>query len=308
MANTKSPLENLERLNMAHTKRVLIIGAGGYIGSNLKHKLLLEEHDVYYTTSSKTTKSGKSFHFDILDPNYESLETSLNTNPSPFDIVYIVAWPLLDKYFDERHISTILPNMIQLHDILVNKCNIKNIVYAGTCYEYGLIEGSLPESITCLPISEYGKAKLALCQYVTSQSQTDSINVKWIRIFYPYGKNQRETSLIPSLIKAIDTKQDVFKMSKGDQVRDFIHIDKLIDLFISIGLNANCESGIYNCGSGNPVRLIDFLRDFIKNYNHSDNYSIKLDTSAYPYRKDEPFAFWADMTKTNQLLQDRILE
>jgi dTDP-6-deoxy-L-talose 4-dehydrogenase (NAD+) len=287
---------------MAVTKKILIMGAGGYIGSNLKHELLLRGHDVYHTTSSQLYLTNKSFHFDILNPSYQLLKMFINSQEVGFDVVYIIAWPLLDKYFDSKHSNVILPNMMVLHSLLVDDCDIKNIVYAGTCYEYGLVEGSLSEDTSCNPISDYAKAKLALCQYVFEQHSKSNVNIKWLRIFYPYGKNQRESSLIPSLEKAIDTKQEVFKMSKGDQIRDFIHIDNLVNLFVSLGLSSCIPSGIYNCGSGSPVRLIDFVQSHIEDYCVDNKQTITLDTTAYPYRKDEPFSFWANMSKANNVL------
>jgi len=292
---------------MKATKKILIIGGNGYIGGNLRRLLIEQGHDVYYTTTSKHSYGNKILFLDILKPGngLENLKSFINLVADGIDAVYVMAWPFLDKYCDSRHLELVLPSMKQLHDTLKNECRVKSIVYAGTCYEYGLMSGPLAETLKCSPVSEYARAKLELCQYVLPVIADESEpSVKWLRIFYPFGLNQRGSSLLPSLKRALEHRQPVFKMSKGDQVRDFIRIERLLELFIELGLGDGIASGIYNCGSGIPVRLISFVKSFIKRFQQGHGYGIELDNNAYPYRSDEPFSFWANMNKTNKAIRN----
>ena len=75
-------------------------------------------------------------------------------------------------------------------------------------------------------------------------------------------------------------------MSKGDQIRDFISLDETSKFFIKI-LSLNV-SGVFNCSSGDPITV----KDFIKNYIRKKKYNIKLDLGKYPYNPYEPFKFW----------------
>jgi dTDP-6-deoxy-L-talose 4-dehydrogenase (NAD+) len=188
--------------------------------------------------------------------------------------------------------------MIDLYKCLVNQCNIKNIVFTGTCFEYGK-NGLLSETSDTNPSSNYALAKDVLRKILVSMAEKDNIKLKWVRLFFVMGGNQRATSLFPSLEKAIANGDKVFKMSKGDQIRDFILFEKVVSILKQLGLRDEVPSGIYNCGSGTGYEIFELVEGYIK-LRGSD---MTIDNTAYPYREDEPFAFWADMSKTNKYLE-----
>lgn len=295
MARSESPLETMERLKMSSQKKILIIGASGYIGGHLNEHLVKCGHKVYTTSNKNAIYGNLTIQFDFINSSYDMLENLIKLDALDIDAAYVMAWPYLHDYKDERHLIEVLPKMIDLYKFLVNTCKIKNIIFAGTCFEYGR-NGSMSEDDRTNPQTNYAMAKDLLRKILMNMSIRDNVKLKWIRIFYAVGGNQRETSLIASLDKAIKNNEPVFKMSKGDQMRDFIYISNIVKVFEQLGVKEDVPGGVYNCGSGNSLEVRTIVEGYIK----AKGSNIKIDNQAYSYREDEPFAFWADMTKTNQ--------
>ncbi|MEI2750429.1 MAG: CmcI family methyltransferase [Ferruginibacter sp.] len=78
-----------------------------------------------------------------------------------------------------------------------------------------------------------------------------------------YGKGQNPKSLFSQLEKAMEEKQEVFNMSGGEQIRDFLPVEKMAEYIVDIALQNN-TTGIINCCSGEPVKLKDLVTRFLK--------------------------------------------
>ena len=74
--------------------------------------------------------------------------------------------------------------------------------------------------------------------------------MKWVRLFYLYGKGQSPNSLLSQLQSALDRGDQVFNMSPGDQLRDYLEVTKVAEYIIRIAMQRR-ETGIINCCSGN---------------------------------------------------------
>ena len=114
-----------------------------------------------------------------------------------------------------------------------------------------------------------------------------------------YGKGQNEKSLISQLDKALEKEDKIFNMSGGEQLRDFLPVEKVAQNIINIATQ-NKVKGIINCCSGHPVSV----KDFVQNYLQFKNKNIKLNLGYYPYPDFEPFKFWGNNEKLNKILNE----
>ena len=87
-------------------------------------------------------------------------------------------------------------------------------------------------------------------------------------------------------------------MSGGEQVRDFLTVEKVAAMLVSIALQEEV-TGIINCCSGKPVKV----KDFVTNYVQQKGKEIKLNLGYYPYAAYEPMCFWGDDTKLRQIIK-----
>ena len=111
-------------------------------------------------------------------------------------------------------------------------------------------------------------------------------NLAWARLFYINGKGQSPNSIIPQLDAAIDRGDKKFNMSKGEQLRDYLPVEKVAEQLIFLLVNK--LNGTYNVSSGTPISI----KSLVKNRITERGSSIDLNLGYYQYLKYEPMAFW----------------
>jgi len=276
--------------------RILITGASGFIGSNLISALLNQNHEVFAIVRSKEKiinyDWSNKVKFIIKDLNGFEKADLKNINP---DLIYHLAWSNLPNYEDPVHIEKNLPEQISFLR-MVAESGLKKIIVAGSCLEYGLKEGLLNEEDPLQPTTFYGLAKISVLSILKFFKHEFNLDFLWFRIFYVYGDNQNQRSLYPSLIRAIQNGESVFKMSHGNQMRDFIHINDVIKYFLYPLSNINM-SGVFNISSGRSIKVKDFVNNIINSYG-SD---IKIEFDHYDVPSYEPMNFWGDNMKIKEL-------
>lgn len=263
-----------------------IVGSEGFIGKAIRG-INHEESIVYWSHANKINSN----LFNLYDE--DSWKKLLECQPST---VIFLSWPGLPNYNELFHITINLRLCLEFFKQLVN-CGCKKILVAGTCYEYGGLSGCLHEDSAINPTNSYAIAKDSLRRMLEIICRPSSTRLVWARIFYPYGLLQNSNSLFPSLVKAISNQDTTFKISSGKQIRDFIPVTDLAKQILFLASHPYSH-GIYNCGSGNPISIYDFVEKIVKDYNSP----ITIERSARAERADESLAFWADMSKMDELL------
>lgn len=262
-----------------------LLGSGGFIGSAIQR----ESGDVDLHCWSRR-QSDPDHHFNLLDNS--SWRALLLHQPTH---VILLSWPGLPNYQESFHVTRNLPACVEIVEQLIS-AGLRNIVIAGTCYEYGLQNGSLKEDKPTDPVTCYAIAKDSLRRVIASRCQEKNVRWCWARIFYAYGQGQNPNSLLPSLQRAIDNHEPMFAMSSGRQLRDFIPVTNVAQWLLKLARSPDAH-GTYNLGSGQPLSLREFAEIRIK----ESSSPIQLGLGTYPDRMDEPAAFWADISKLNQL-------
>ena len=268
-----------------------ILGSEGFVGRAIQSEARAIDQDLYCWSHSQ---SDSRYNFNILDSS--SWVELLKHKPAT---VVFLSWPGLPNYQASFHLSRNLPASLELVERLIN-AGMERLVVAGTCYEYGLQNGSLKASQMTDPINSYAIAKDTLRRAIANICDSASVTWSWLRIFYPYGVGQNPNSLLPSLQKAIDEGMSSFPMSSGRQIRDFVSVETLARQFLLLSLHPQAY-GIYNGASGYGRSL----REIVESRIHELGGKITLEFGAYPDRADEPLAFWADMSRMTALEQNQ---
>lgn len=116
--------------------------------------------------------------------------------------------------------------------------------------------------------------------------------LKWIRVFYVFGEIYGRKNLYTLLNEAIENNTETFNMSGGEQIRDFLTPLEIAERIVDVSLQ-NKITGIINCCSGNPVKL----KDFVQEYLNSKKSNLKLNLGFYPYATYEPMETWGSVQK-----------
>lgn len=280
----------------------LITGGTGFIGKNLVDYVLTTDSKITLAVRNKREieECGwkgllNSVVFDLDDIKTDDLWGYFGEP----DCVFHLAWQGLPNYDSPFHLATNLPNQIKFFEKLINS-GCPKIITTGTCFEYGRKYGPLKEDMNCSPHNSYAIAKDCLRKVVFELSKDTNTTVIWARLFYLYGKHQREDSLFGQLNQAINNKDKVFRMTQGEQLRDYMDIKDVVKVLYLLSQNVK-HPDIINVASGEPISV----RKLVENICRQRGANMKLELGYYPYSKFESMAFWADTTKLKKILAGR---
>lgn len=283
-------------------KKILVTGATGFIGNYVIESLLKDHHQVI-ASSLSAGKASRQPWFDkvkYIPFNLSATEgyDNLYERFLEPDALIHLAWEGLPNYKAAFHIEENLPRHLSFLTNLIDH-GLKDITITGTCFEYGMVEGLLKEDMITKPANPYAIAKDRLRKELQQVQETHSFILKWVRLFYMYGKGQNPNSLLSQLDKALEEGRDSFNMSGGQQVRDFLPVEKVADYITRIALQADI-TGIVNCCSGVPITVESLVKEYLK----QKNKTISLNLGHYPYPDYEPMSFWGDNNKLKQIIHE----
>lgn len=280
--------------------KVLVTGATGFIGNYVVEELLKNNHGVIATSLHK--KKVEEFPWckkvEYFNLDFSQLKNDINYFQffkEPEKIIHL-AWEGLPNYQSSFHIEEHLPrHFLFLKNLVIN--GAKDITISGTCMEYGLQEGELNEKMISSPQNPYAVAKDFLREFLEQLQKEFSFQLKWMRLFYTFGKGQNPNSILSQLEAALNRGDSIFNMSGGEQKRDYLPVEMVAEYIVKTALQEHV-TGIINCCSGTPISI----NQLVENYLAERNKVIKLNKGFYPYPNYEPMNFWGDKSKLKKIL------
>ena len=282
--------------------KILVTGATGFIGGYVVRELINQGYRVVAT--SKNPEKATAFEW-ISQVQY--IPCDLNVAQENFfqsfrqpDLLIHLAWEGLPNYKDLFHLGK---NLFSNYRFLKNMIEhgLKSLAVTGTCFEYGMQSGALSEDMETKPDNPYGLAKDTLRKFLEQLQKKINFEFKWVRLFYMYGKGQSSNSILSQLDKALENGDTSFNMSGGEQLRDYLPIEKVAEYIVKIAMQ-NKVHGIINCCSGNPISI----RKLVENYLKKKQKNIHLNLGYYPYPDYEPMAFWGNDKKLKMALENSV--
>lgn len=280
--------------------KVLVTGATGGMGGLIIDRLLTQGVEVVATSRDSEKAKQSSFYGKIKYIPYDfntPLDIDLFTYFGEPDALIHPAWEKLNDFKSQEHVDVFLQN----HKLFVSNLlagGLKNFNGVGTCYECGLFEGLLKEDSPSVPTLPYAEAKNLLRQFTEAECKKYGASYKWIRIFYVFGEVKGRKNLYTLLNEAVQRGDEIFNMSAGEQVRDFLSPFEIAERIVRISLQ-NEQKGIVNCCSGKPVKLKEFVNEYLL----KNDYKISLNLGFYPYPDYEPMETWGSVEKLNKILK-----
>jgi dTDP-6-deoxy-L-talose 4-dehydrogenase (NAD+) len=266
----------------------MVTGATGFVGRHVVRALLRRGHSVI-AVARNLNKAQELDWFEkvkfIAWDLHERCHDLLNLADRPDALIHL-AWPGLPNYQAAFHLTENLPADLLFLRTAVN-CGISEIIVAGTCLEYGFQSGPLTEEMETRPSTPYGIAKDTLRKSIGYLQQEMPFAFKWVRMFYMYGEGQNEKSLLSQLDLAINSGSEVFNMSIGTQMRDYLSIEKVAENFVDV-LESSTVAGVINCCSGTPIAVADLVESRAK----ARGVNISFNKGYYKIPDYEPLEFW----------------
>lgn len=258
-------------------KNILITGGSGFIGSHLVDRLLADDNNVTVVDGHNTRitvidnfSQGKYKNLPKDDPRLRVFDADILSEDLGqlfigIDVVFHLAaltrpqWSILHP-FETNRINVDGTVRILEH---ARDHNVKRFVFMSSSNLYGEVDQyPTPEFITPNPMNTYALSKQVGEQYCKLFEKLYGLEWNACRPFNAYGTRMPLTGVYTS---AVATFIDVLKNDKplqmfgdGEQRRDFIYIDDIIDQLLLMA-TSEVHGQAFNCGSGTNTSINEVL-------------------------------------------------
>lgn len=274
------------------SEKVLVTGAGGYIGRFVVKELCNKGADVI---AADLRTDGIDSRANVIIENIFSGNENIFEELGSPDICIHMAWRDGFVHNSPAHMGDLSAHYIFIKNMIEG--GLKHLAVMGSMHEIGYYEGAIDENTPCNPISMYGIAKDALRRSTILLAKQNNICLQWLRAFYIYGDDKRNNSIFSKLTIAAEQGKKTFPFTSGKNKYDFIHIEELAKQIAEAATQTEID-GIINCCTGKPTSLGEKVESFIKEH----GFDIKLDYGAFPDRAYDSPAVWGNAEKINKIM------
>lgn len=273
--------------------RVLITGAGGFLGSHVAAELAGRGHAVaalVRPASAPGRLDPLAGHIDVVRGDLcDGMALAALLDAVRPEAVVHLAWDGVGNA--ARNAPGQARNIAATLDLLAAAADSGARVFlgAGSQAEYGPRERAIREDEATHPTTLYGHAKLAAGLMAGQLAAARSLRFAWLRVFSTYGPGDNPGWLIPDLIGRL-RRGERMALTPGEQRWGFLHARDAAAAFRTVLEDAGA-SGVFNLGSPDapPLRdTITMLRDLV-------DPRVPLGFGDIPYRPDQVMRLQADV-------------
>jgi UDP-glucuronate decarboxylase len=269
---------------MYNTKRILVTGGAGFLGSHLCERLLKDGNDVIcldnYFTGSKSNITQL-----LSNPKFEIVRHDV-TFPyyAEVDEIYNLACPASPIHYQRDPIQTTKTSVIGAINMLglAKRLNIK-ILQSSTSEVYG--DPKIHPQVESYwgnvnPIglrSNYDESKRCAETLFMDYHRQNNIKTKIIRIFNTYGPRMHPNDgrVVSNFIVQALNNKDITIYGTGNQTRSFQYVDDLIEGMIRVMNTDDSFVGPINIGNPNEFTILELAEKVINLTNSKSKITFK---------------------------------
>lgn len=301
-------------MGLVLTKRVLVTGADGFIGSHLTEKLVRDGYDVrafvlYNSFGSwgwldrcgaDVKGNFDVFAGDIRDQN--GVRTAIQGCDAVLHLAALIAIPYSyhspDTYVDTNIKGTL--NVVQA----ARDLSIKRVVHTSTSEVYGTARFvPITEEHPLQGQSPYSASKIGADQIALSFHKSFGTPVTVLRPFNTYGPRQSARAVIPTIIAQIASGKKSIRLGAIHPTRDFNYVSDTVAGFISALTCDQAVGEVINVGSNFEISIGDTARTIAELM--SVDIDIESDEQRIRPALSEVERLWASNEKARQLMDWR---
>jgi len=258
------------------SKRVLVTGAGGFIGRWSVAPLLkkgYEVHAVMSAVSARNIAELQGATVQVADLLKESEVDAVIKRVAPSHLLHFawiatpgVYWQSTDNFLWLAASQHLLRRLREHGGV--------RAVMAGSCVEYDWSKGGVCEERSspladgaATRLSPYAASKIALQKAVAEFAEEQHLSAAWGRIFFQYGPYEHPDRLVASVIRQLLLNQEA-QCTHGRQIRSFLHVADVGAAFASL-LDSEIQ-GPVNIGSDERIAVADLIERIARQIGRPD--------------------------------------
>lgn len=248
------------------TKKVLITGAGGFIGSHLAELCVRRGMKVRafvrynsrnhwgWLEDSPALKDIEVVAGDIRD--YDSVFHAMDGCQEVFHLAALIGIPY-SYVSPQAYIKT---NIDGTYNVLqsAKELGVKSVIVTSTSETYGTAQYvPIDENHPAVGQSPYSASKIAADQIAVSYYRSFGLPVRIVRPFNTYGPRQSARAVIPTIISQIVAGQRELKLGNILPTRDFTFVKDTARGFLAIAQIKAFLGEAVNLGTGQEISIQD---------------------------------------------------
>ena len=292
------------------SKKILVTGADGFIGSHLTEELVRRGHDVrafvLYNSFNSWGWLDQSpldikgaidvFAGDIRDPH--GVRTAMHGCDVLLHLAALIAIPYSyhspDTYVDTNVKGTL--NVVQA----ARELGVQKVVHTSTSEVYGTARFvPITEEHPLQGQSPYSASKIGADQMAMSFYTSFNTPVSIIRPFNTYGPRQSARAIIPTVITQIAGGSRSLKLGALHPTRDFNYVADTVRGFIAVAESDRSVGEVINVGSNYEISIGDTVRMIAEAMNAQ--VEVVTDDVRLRPEKSEVERLWAENRKAREL-------
>jgi dTDP-glucose 4,6-dehydratase len=268
--------------NSWHGKRVLVTGAGGFIGSHLTDALVSKGAEVSVFIKWDSGSGSRPQLIDNLQQSIGKIKNILKGDLASEDaiktikanspeIIFHLAAEAYVNYSFDHPLEVLKANLLGTLNVLHAAMDLKEVqqvVCTSSSEVYGTAQKeSIDEMHPLNPTSPYAASKAAADRYCYAYWKTYGLPVAIIRPFNTYGP-RHTYDVIPKFIDLALRNEPLTIYGSGEQSRDFTYVSDMVEAFMLMGSRKEAIGQAVNFGNGRDYS-INFIAEKIKELSKS---------------------------------------
>jgi dTDP-glucose 4,6-dehydratase len=293
-------------------RRVLVTGAGGFIGSHLTEALLDEGNAVralvrYTGTGSQgwldhlpadRTGGLEIVAGDVCDP------AQMRAVVAGCSEVYHLAALIGIPYSYAAPSSYVAVNIQGSLNLLqaAQDAGVERFVQTSTSEVYGSAQFvPIPETHPLSAQSPYAASKIGADQVALSFYRSFGLPVSVIRPFNTFGPRQSVRAIVPAIVTQLLAGRAVVQLGALTPTRDLTYVKDTAAAFVAIARSQAAIGEVVNVGSGFEISIADLFAEI--NDVVGTKARVELDPARLRPEASEVDRLWADVTKAQRVLE-----
>lgn len=254
-------------MNFWKNKRVLITGAGGFIGSHLVERLITDGARVRAFVRYNSRGDPGSLRYLPAEKftQIELIPGDLRDGPAVLtavqgcDIIFHLGATISIPYSYIHPFEVAETNFMGTLNVLTASKNagVERLIHTSTSEVYGTAtQVPISESHPLKGQSPYSASKIGADKMAESFYCTYNLPVVTVRPFNTYGPRQSARAVIPTIISQALTR-DSISLGSLETKRDFTFVEDTVTGFMKAGEKGGIEGEVFNLGTGREITIGD---------------------------------------------------